>query len=487
MKESGILLHISSLPSKYGIGTFGKEAYKFVDFLKKSNTNIWQILPIGPTSYGDSPYQSLSSFAINPYFIDLDMLVEGGLLEENEIVKLYDGRRVSYGDLFNTRFNILNKAFLRRNKYENEFNEFIKDNDYWLDDYALYMVLKKEHDNKSWQEWYDDFKYRKNETISWAKNEFKDKILEIKFQQFLAFNQYLKLKKYANKKGIKIMGDIPIYCSLDSSDVWANPKLFLLDNSLKPTLVAGCPPDAFTELGQLWGNPLYNYDFMKNDNYSWWVKRVKASLNLFDMLRIDHFRGFESYYAIPASDNDARGGHWEKGPGYDLFKAIKKECKNANIVAENLGFLTRDVHKLLNKCGYPGMHIFQFELGDGKKNIPLKKGFKNNNIFYTGTHDNQTILSYYVNLDTKYKNIVDKECKIGFYDKPNLKIIEFAFNQNCDYVIIPIQDYLGLTDDIGRMNTPGTSIGNWQFRCLKEDFSSDLASYISDLNYIYKK
>lgn len=486
MKEAGVLLHISSLPSPYGIGSLGKEAYDFVDFLKESGQKIWQILPIGPTSYGDSPYSSLSSFAFNPYFIDLDLLVKDNLIKKEDLPEIEQKRNVNYEKLYHTRYKILHKAFENRERFEKDFLKFIEQEDEWLDDYAIYMVLKNEHENKAWNLWYDDFKYKRQHSICWLKNEYKNQILEYKFYQFLFYKQWLKLKKYANKNGIKIMGDMPIYCAYDSADVWANPSNFCLDSNLNPTFVAGCPPDEFSQDGQLWGNPLYNYEKMEKEGFSWWIKRVKHSLKLFDILRIDHFRGFAGYYAIPFGSVNAKGGHWEKGPGYKLFSAIHKECKNANIVAENLGFLTEDVFELLDQCGYPGMHIFQFELGDGI-DVPLKKGFKENTIFYSGTHDNQTIMSFYNELNEDNRMLIDSICKIKFTDRANLKIIEYCMKQQSKYVIIPLQDYLGLTDSMGRMNTPSTLGNNWCFRALHMDFSKGLKEYILKITTKYNR
>ncbi len=486
MKEAGILLHISSLPNSYGIGSLGKEAYKFVDFLKRTGQHIWQILPIGPTSYGDSPYASLSCFAFNPYFIDLDLLVEDGLLKKEDLPYVVNNRRVDYGWLFNTRYEILYKAFLNRSVYEKEFNKFVKENAYWLEDYALFMVLKKEHDNKAWIEWYDDFKYKRPESLEWARNEFKDKILAQKFYQFLFYKQFMALKKYANQNGVSIMGDIPIYTAFDSCDVWSNPSNFLLDQNLNPTVVAGCPPDGFTEFGQLWGNPIYNWQKMEEDNFSWWVKRVKHSLKLFDYLRIDHFRGFAGYYCIPFGMPDARIGEWRVGPGWNLFKEINKECKNAKIVAENLGFLTPDVNELLDKCGYPGMIITEFEFNDGI-NVPLEGDYKENNVIYPGTHDNQTIISWYYELDEKYHKAADKACGIKFGNMPNLKMIETCFSKSCNMAIISFQDYLGLPDNVGRMNAPSTATGNWQFRTVESDYSKGLENYILKITKKYNR
>ena len=480
MKESGILLHVSSLPGKYGCGTFGKPAYDFIDFLSKSGVKLWQILPLGPTSYGDSPYSALSAFALNPYFIDPDMLLEKGLIQKEDLPPVRNTNKCEFENINNYVFIMLHKAFEKMYLYKDEFEAFINDNKDWLDDYAIYMVLKNEQEEKAWYDWYNDFKYRNPSSLDWVKGEYYNKILEYKFIQFIAFKQWCALKKYASKKHVKIVGDMPIYCAYDSVDVWSNPAQFELNPNLTPVNVAGCPPDYFNSDGQLWGNPLYNWEYMKHDKYSWWIKRVKHSFKLFDVLRIDHFRGFAGYYSIPYGMPNARNGVWVKGPGYSLFKAINKECPNAEIIAENLGFLTPDVNKLLKDCGYPGMNIFQFELGDLKK-VPLKKGYPENNVFYTGTHDNQTIMSFYYELSYEAKKIVDKLCDIKFKDKPNLKIIEFAMKQNSKYVIVPLQDYLGLTDFDGRMNIPATPTGNWRYMARKTDFSKDLIDYIKSI------
>ena len=480
MRSAGILLHISSLPGKYGVGTLGKCAYDFVDFLSKAKQKIWQILPLNPTTYGDCPYSSPSAFAYNPLFVDLDMLVSDGLLDKTDLVEPFSVYKVDFGRVYRDNKILLRKAYLRREKVINEFNKFKEENKYWLDDYALYTILKEEHDGKPWYYWYDDFKYRNPESLRWANNEFYDRIEEVKFHQFLFYSQFMKLKKYANKKGIRIMGDMPIYTSYDSSDLWSCPRNYQLYDNLTPKSVAGCPPDAFSEDGQLWGNPLYDWDYMKEDNYSWWVERVKHQFKLLDIVRIDHFRGFEAYYSIPFGAENAKIGEWKTGPGYDLFKVINKEIPNGEIVAENLGFLTEGVHKLLKKCGYPGMNIFQFELGDGKK-APILKSYPENNLFYTGTHDNEMLMSFYNKLDEKYRKLVDKVCGITFNDKPNLKIIEYSMNTNCKYVIVPLQDYLGLGNEEGRMNIPGVALGNWVYISKKIDYSKELCEYIKNI------
>lgn len=476
MRKAGILLHVTSLPNDYGVGTLGKEAYQFIDFLKKSGQTYWQMLPINPTAYGDSPYQSPSVFAGNPYLISLEELVKWGLLTLNDIKCLKGGnpRKVDYGRIYDQKLPLLIKAYDKKELLLDEFDEFCKDNSFWLDEYALFMALKKEHENKAFTEWYDDFKFRVDHAIEWFKGQYHTLIDQYRFMQFLFYKQFIKLRKYANKNGISLIGDMPIYCAYDSCDVWSNPKYFELDSNLRLLNVAGCPPDAFTEDGQLWGNPLYCYDVMKKDGYSWWIKRINQMSKLFDVVRIDHFRGFAGYYSIPAQDKNAKNGRWVEGPGFELFKEVKKQCK-VDIIAENLGFLTPDVNRLLKKCGYPGMHIFQFEVGK------LHKGFNVNNVIYSGTHDNQTVVSFYNSLKYKDKKIVDKECGISFFDKPNFKIIEFCMKQACDTCIIPLQDYLSLSDSEGRMNTPSISVGNWSWRACKYDFSLELSSYILDI------
>ncbi len=478
MREAGILLHLSSLPGKYGIGTLGSEAYEFIDFLHRSGQTYWQMLPIHPTSYGDSPYQSPSVFAGNPYFISLEFLVRDGFLSEEDLTSLkpYPEGNVDYDRLYREKLPLLSKAYLKKDLAKEEFFRFCEENKEWLDDYALFMALKKEHDQKPFYEWYDDFKYHVDHAIEWFQNQYASLIDEYRFIQFLFYRQFCQLKSYAHKKKIRLIGDLPIYCAYDSVDVWSHPQYFEVNERYEQIRVAGCPPDAFTEDGQLWGNPLYRYDVMKKDGYSFWVRRMRQIGKLFDVVRIDHFRGFAGYYAIDAKAETAKVGVWEKGPGVSLFRAIEK-ATDVGIIAENLGFLTPDVHLLLKKCGYPGMHIFQFELGDGRK-VPLKKGFDENNVIYSGTHDNQTVLSFYKGLSTSDKKLIDRLCGIHFTDKPNLKIIEFCMKQNCRICIIPLQDYLSCTDGEGRMNTPSTSTGNWKWRVRSRDFTKELSEYI---------
>jgi len=489
-RKAGILMHISSLPNKYGIGTLGKEAYKFVDFLSEAKQTYWQVLPITPTNYGDSPYQSSSVYAFNPYFIDFDLLFEMGLIKKCDYQKASFGNNctdINYEELFNNKNRILKLTYKNHFKYEKEFKRFVKDNASWLDGYALYESVKESFNYTAWYTWPSEYKFRDTKTInSYIKNN-KENIETIKFIQWIFYYQWQNLRKYANKKGVKIIGDMPIYVAYDSADVWFNPELFLLDENLNPIKVAGCPPDYFSADGQLWGNPLYRYDLMALDNYSWWVKRIKKSFLMFDYVRIDHFRGFAGYYTIPYGDKTARNGSWVKGPGYDLFKAINEEIKNPQIIAENLGFLDDEVYRLLDLCGYPGMRIVQFDFGDGKEYNILKKPIDKNNIIYTGTHDNQTILSWYNDLNDEMKLLADEFFEINDSNKAHISIIKKAMSLDPDTCIIPLQDYLGLEDRTGRMNTPSTLGENWRWRSLKVSYNAKLARIIKDITINTKR
>jgi len=482
-RKAGILMHISSLPGKYGIGTMGKSAYDFVDYLKASKQTLWQVLPIGPTSYGDSPYQNASVYAYNPYFIDFDLLQEDGLLNKSDYESVdfgSDPLRIDYAKLFLTKEKVLRKAYSKRILVENSFKKFSKDNAYWLDDYALFSVIKNHNNNQAWNTWDDKYRLRDAKALSSFKSKFQKEIDEVKFIQFLFKNQWDKLKDYANKNGIEIIGDMPIYVAYDSADTWANPELFELDSNLTPINVAGCPPDKFAVDGQLWGNPIYNWEFMKKDKYTWWVSRLKASLELYDIVRIDHFRGFSGYYSIPFSDTTARNGVWVPGPGMNLFNELNKAVPHANIIAENLGFIDEDTEKLLEDSGYPGMIIGQFEMAN-KVTEPFKQGFPVNNVIYTGTHDNQTINSWFEELPLTDREYVEKECMFNLSYRPNLKIIERVFHTAPKWVVIPWQDYLGLKDSEGRMNIPSTLGGNWVYRAKKSDFRKDISDFMKKI------
>ena len=486
MRTSGILLHISSLPSEYGIGTTGKEAYKFVDFLKAAKQSCWQILPIGPTSYGDSPYQSFSTNAGNPYFIDLDILCEEGLLKKADYSKLKWGKNsknVDYEIIYNNRFKVLRKAFNRFKKGDlTEFNEFLQKNEKWISNYALFMSIKDANGGKSWLEWDEGLRKRDSHSLWEFKSEHEDDVMFWEFLQFKFFEQWNKLKEYANENGISIIGDIPIYVALDSVDVWVYPDLFELDEDLMPTAVAGCPPDAFSPTGQLWGNPIYNWERHKEFGYNWWIDRIQAATTLYDIVRIDHFRGFEGYYSIPYGDKTAENGKWRKGPGMDLFNAVKEELGELPIIAEDLGFLTEDVHKMLKDSGFPGMKVLEFAFDPREESNYLPHTYTSNSVVYVGTHDNNTILGWIEELDKDTldfcKKYLDTEGDILW------KLIKTAMASVSDTAIIQMQDYLELGSE-GRMNTPSILGGNWQWRMGKRDATKKLAAKIADITRTY--
>lgn len=491
MRESGILFHITSLPSPYGVGTLGKEAYEFVDFLKKSGQKYWQVLPIGATSYGDSPYQSFSAFAGNPYFIDLDILVNEGLLLREECQEyLIDSNKVDYSYLYNTRFSLYKKAYLRFSTFnQTEFNEFKQEKSFWLDDYALFMAIKKEMNDMSWLFWPNELKKRDKKAMEDFSLKHLEEINYWKFIQFIFFKQWNELKKYANSLNIKIIGDMPIYVALDSCDVWSDPKNWLLDEELKPKEVAGVPPDYFSKTGQLWGNPIYNYDLMKNDGYSWWIKRIEESFKLFDVVRIDHFRGFEAYYSIPFNEKTAINGKWVKGPGIELFNAIKEKLGKKDIIAEDLGLLTEGVYELLEKCGYPGMKVLQFGFNPSEDSEHLPHNYHSHMVCYTGTHDNMTLKEW---LETCEKQEFNFVCDYLMLDnKSDLdliidRLIALMLSSVSERVIIPLSDYLHLGKN-ARFNTPSVMGDNWSWRLEKNVLTDEVASKIFKFVKTYKR
>lgn len=478
MRSSGILMHISSLPSPYGIGTMGKAAREFADFLKEAGQKYWQILPVCPTSYGDSPYQSFSSFAGNPYFIDLETLCREKLLKKKECESYPWGSNphyVDYGVMYESRYPLLKKAFARfRKNTPEDFGRFCEKEADWLEDYALFMALKDAHEGASWFAWEPGLKTREKKSLDKARADYADDISFYKMLQYLFYKQWRELKAYVNERGIEIIGDVPIYVAGDSADVWANPEQFYLDKDLNPIDVAGCPPDAFSEDGQLWGNPLFRWDVMKKDGYSWWIKRIQAVSELYDVVRIDHFRGFDSYYAIPGKDDTARNGEWRKGPGIDLFHAIEEKIGRPNIIVEDLGFLTPSVIELVKETGYPGMKIVQFAFGDTPDNAYLPHNYDKNCVVYTGTHDNETVVSWYKNTDSKTRKYAKRYMNLNKKEGIHWGMMRAAWNSVADLAVVPMQDVLGLGDE-GRMNTPSTLGGNWEWRADLEDFSSKLA------------
>ena len=492
MRASGILLPVSSLPGKYGIGCFSKEAYDFVDVLEKANQKYWQILPIGPTSYGDSPYQSFSTFAGNPYFISLEKLIEEELLTEEECNSVDFGENneyIDYEKLYNGRFNLLKKAYKRSNPEDEGFKKFVEENGFWIEDYAMFMAIKAEHNGESFELWEDEIRVRKPEAMERYREKFKDEILFYKFIQFKFYEQWFKLKEYANDKGIKIIGDIPIYVAYDSADVWSHPELFQMDNDGKPTAVAGCPPDGFSATGQLWGNPLYKWEYHKQTNYDWWIKRIERSVQLYDVVRIDHFRGFDEYYSIPAGDKDATNGHWKKGPGIDLFNAIKYCLGNVNIIAEDLGYITDSVRQLVNDSGFPNMKVLEFAFDSRDSSGPkdyLPYNYDKNCVVYTGTHDNETLKGWLDSIEPEEIEMIQKYIGRKVEDKSELvdEVIRMAQASTANTCIIPMQDYLHL-DNKARMNTPSTLGGNWCWRAKSTQITKKLSNTIKELTVIY--
>lgn len=489
-RECGILLPIASLPSDYGIGCFSKEAYEFVDLLEKAGQDYWQILPLGPTGYGDSPYQSFSTFAGNPYFIDPKYLIDKGFISKSECDAFDFGDNPSYVDyekVYNSRFKLLRKAFDNSNiEKDADFKKFIEDKKFWLDDYALYMAIKVSKNNIPWTDWEDDIKLRKKSAIDKYKKELASDILFYQFQQFLFYTQWYELKAYANSKGIRIIGDIPIYVAFDGADAWANPELFQFDKDLKPIAVAGCPPDAFSDLGQLWGNPLYDWKYHKKTGYDWWIKRLSGAFELYDVLRIDHFRGFDSYYSIPFGDTDAKGGHWEDGPGIELFDVMKEKLGKRDVIAEDLGFLTVSVRKLVKKTGYPGMKILEFASYAEAANEYLPHNYDKNCVVYTGTHDNETVKGWYDGLNRRTKKQVRDYFGLSSNASKIIhkEMIRAGLMSVANMAIFPIQDYLGL-DNSARINVPSTLGTNWKWRLSKNQFSVETAEEIYELCKLY--
>lgn len=484
MRQSGILLHISSLPGPYGIGSFGAGAYQFIDFLKKSKQSYWQILPLGPTSYGDSPYQTFSGNALNHYFIDLDFLIKEGLLTKKDIITHKPNPKdINYGALYQDRLPILKKAFIHFEKNK-AYTRFMNQHASWLDDYALFMSLKTFFSGQSFNRWPEDIKMRYDYAVTYYCDLLKEDIEFHKFIQFKAYQQWLNLKSYANKKGIQIIGDIPIYLAYDSTEVWTQPQVFQLNQEREMTHVAGVPPDGFSEDGQLWGNPLYNWDHLKETNYDFWVTRMALQSKLYDMIRIDHFIGFEHYYSIPATEKTARNGQWLNGPSYALFEAIKARLGQLNIIAEDLGRMTQGVIELLKNTGFPGMKLTQFALFDEGNNASLPHGFSKNSIAYTGTHDNETTKSWFKHLDTNTKRHVLRYTNTGSRESVTYGLIKETLKCPSKIAIIPFQDYLEL-GDAGRMNEPSTIGKNWRYRTLHKDFTIQLQRKIAMLTKLY--
>ena len=478
-------MHISSLGSNYGIGTVGQEAFRFVDFLKKTGQHYWQILPLNPTDFNNSPYQSPSVFAGNPLLIDIDELKANGLLYDSDTEGIYFGsnpEQVDFEAVKGYKKELLKRTLSRFQK-DNEYMMFEAQNGGWLNDYSLFMALKEHFDGKAWYDWDEDIRKHTKKAIEKYTKELWESIEYYRLEQFLFYKQWDKLKKYANENGVEIIGDIPIYVALDSADVWANSNLFLLDEDYMPKAVAGCPPDLFSKDGQKWGNPLYDWKAIKKTGYLWWINRLKETQKLYDIVRLDHFRGFEAYYEIPYDADTAREGKWQKGPGIDFFNAIKKNVPDIKIIAEDLGHLTPEVYELLEACGFPGMKVLQFAFDPYRDNPYLPYNYPKNCVAYTGTHDNDTLKDWYKNEHNKpfvrdYLNVSEDEWVPA-------AMIRTILASRADTVIIPIQDYLGYGR---RMNTPGT-VGpdNWSYRIRCDALNDNLAYHIGHLTKLYKR
>ncbi len=492
-RAAGILLPVTSLPSRYGIGCFSKEAYDFIDWLKEAGQSYWQILPLGPTSYGDSPYQSFSTFAGNPYFISLEALIQEGVLTEEECEAVDFGDRddcVDYENMYLGRYPLLRKAYERSQISENpEYQQFVEDNSWWLSDYALFMAVKDRFGGEPWTEWAEDIRLRWANAMDYYRREL---YFDIEFQQYLQFQfyrQWTRLKQYANEKGIRLIGDIPIYVAMDSADVWAHPELFQLEESGLPSAVAGCPPDGFSATGQLWGNPLYRWDYHRSTGYAWWLSRLSYCFRMYDVVRIDHFRGFDEYFSIPYGAETAVSGHWEKGPGIDLFRRVEQELGWHQVIAEDLGYVTDSVRQLVKESGFPGMKVLEFAFDSrdsGCASDYLPHNYTENAVAYTGTHDNETIAGWWKSISPEEQKMArDYLCDWSTPQKRLHKsFISLIMRSRANLCMIPIQDYMGL-DNRSRINKPSTVGINWKWRLTEKDLTPELQKEIYDMTLRY--
>ena len=487
-RSCGVLLPISALPSPYGIGTLGKAAYDFVDFLTEAGQSWWQLLPVGPTSYGDSPYQSFSTYAGNPYFVDLDLLVRDGLLKKEEIEARDWGRdpsRVDYAAIYRSRFQLLQIAADRGwERDADKVKAFSEKNAGWLPDYALFMALKFAHHGKAWTEWEPELAMRNAESLQKARSKYIEDVQFFQVIQYWFYSQWDKLKTYCNENGISLIGDMPIYVSYDSVEVWSQPELFELDEQHRPIAVAGCPPDVFSPTGQLWGNPLYDWPRHKAEDFAWWKRRMQHATSIYDVVRIDHFRGFESYYAIPAGNKTAAGGHWEKGPDRAFINAIHETLGQGGIIAEDLGYLTPEVKTMLAASGYPGMKIMQFAFDSREPGNYLPYTYPHNSVVYTGTHDNVTTEGWRQSASPEDVHYACRYLRCLPEDLTEAMICACLASVS-DMAIIPMADWLHLGAE-ARINTPSTQGANWQWR-LDTPLTSLLAEHIPDLTALYDR
>lgn len=487
MRSCGILMHITSLPSPYGIGTFGAEAERFADWLRSAGQKYWQVLPIGPTGYGDSPYQPFSSFAGDPLLIDLDELAENGCLARSSVAEAdygADPTFVDYDKIRGVKMTLLKEAFAGFTD-DVGYTSFVMDEGDWLEDYALFAALKERFGNRPWTEWEESIKLRKPEAVKQYTDELQNEIKFHKFVQYIFWRQWDRFHRYCNKNGIQVIGDIPIYVSPDCADVWAHPELFELDERLNPRRVAGVPPDLFSSTGQLWGNPLYNWEEMHRTGYKWWLQRIGKSKENYDMLRIDHFRAFDTYYAIPFGHKTAENGVWEKGPGMELFNAIRNDLGDVNIIAEDLGDIFDSVRELLRNTGFPGMRVLQFGFNpENNDNEHLPHNYPVNCCAYTGTHDNMPVMQWYREADRESRAMAKRYLHTGLFEKFSSSCIRSVYASPAQLAVIPMQDILGLGKE-SRMNVPSTVGGNWRWRMLPGKTTDKLAAKLRELAETY--
>lgn len=487
MRKSGVLMHITSLPGPYGVGTMGKHAYAFVDFLHKAGQSCWQILPLNPTGFGDSPYQSCSTFAGNHYLIDLDLLVEQGLLlpeEPESVIWCHREDRVDFGKLYAHRLRLLEIAYSRFADWQ-KLEDFYCANSDWLPDFALFMALKDAHGGAPWQDWEESLRHRDPDALWTARHQYREQIRFYSFVQYLFDCQWQALLDYAHENGISVIGDVPIYVPLDSVDVWCDPELFQLDEDLRPVAVAGCPPDAFSEDGQLWGNPLYRWDVMAADGYRWWLRRLAAAGKRYDVIRLDHFRGFEAYWSVPYGDTTARNGQWIKGPDMDFVNAIQSRLPELSFIAEDLGLLTSEVLQLRDRSGWPGMKVLEFAFDSPEPSDYLPHTYIENTVCYTGTHDNMTLRQWLEEAPAETVAYATAYMALNQQEGALWGVIRTAQSSVSQLCVVQMQDYLNLGGE-ARMNFPGTADGaNWTWRALQGSYDDVLADKICRLTRLY--
>ncbi|GIV66103.1 MAG: 4-alpha-glucanotransferase [Bellilinea sp.] len=491
-RAAGIILHPTSLPGPDGIGDLGPEAYRWINFLSEAGCKLWQVLPLGPTGYGDSPYQCFSAFAGNPYLVSPALLLEDGLLRRSDLTDRpeFNPIRIDYGEAINWKLKILDRAYenfkhLKNPKLENEYHLFIQDEADWLNDFALFMAIKEAHGGVSWENWPKELRTRQPAAIELFKQNEADRIQRHAFRQFLFFRQWLDLKAYANQKNIQIIGDIPIFVAYDSADAWSNPELFYLDEEGKPTVVAGVPPDYFSPTGQLWGNPLYKWEVHRQQNFRWWIRRMQATLRLVNIVRLDHFRGFAGYWEVPYGMPTAEIGRWVKGPGKELFHAIREALGDLPIIAEDLGVITPDVVELRDSFNLPGMKVFQFAFTTDPLDPFLPHNYETNCVAYTGTHDNDTALGWYQSAPEKERDFIRRYLARSGEDI-SWDMIRAVWSSVAVFALAPMQDILGLGNE-ARMNLPGRASGNWCWRLHPEAFNPVILERLKEINYLYAR